>query len=145
VSFLLDTDIVSEWVKHRPNPHVISWLTEVDEDRVFLSVASIAEIRHGIERLPAGRRRGRLTEWLEDELPGRFEDRLLPVDHRTAEHWGVMMARGQRAGFNAGWMDALLAATADAHQLMVVTRNSRDFRGLGVPVVDPWESGSTPD
>ncbi len=144
MSFLLDTNVVSEWVKQRPNPYVVSWLAEIDEDRVFLSVASFAEIRHGIELLPAGRRRERLTVWLDDELPTRFEGRILPIDRRTAEVWGVIMARGQKAGVKPGPMDAFFAAAAEAHQLTLVTHNVRDFRGMGIALLDPWEPPSTP-
>jgi predicted nucleic acid-binding protein len=77
VSFLLDTNVVSEWTRPRPNAGVIKWLTECDEDSVFLSVVTIAELRHGIERLSAGRRRNRLDAWLREELVLRFEGRVL--------------------------------------------------------------------
>src|SRR3546814_4808101 len=85
VNFLLDTNVVSEWVKPQPNAGVIAWLAEVDEDRVFMSVVTLAEIRHGIERLPAGARRKRLDTWLRDELPLRFEGRVLSVDEAVAD------------------------------------------------------------
>ena len=68
MSFLLDTNAVSEWVKPRPNAGLMGWLADADEDRIYLSVVTIAEIRHGIERLPASRRRARLDEWLSNEL-----------------------------------------------------------------------------
>jgi len=71
MSFLLDTNVVSEWVKPTPDTNVVRWLREVDEDQVFLSVASLAEIRRGIEMLDSGRRRDRLTDWLLRELPAR--------------------------------------------------------------------------
>ena len=73
MSFLLDTNVVSEWVKPRPHPGVITWLAEADEDRVFLSVVTLAELRHGVERMAAGSRRARLDVWLREELPLRFE------------------------------------------------------------------------
>ena len=92
MSFLLDTNVVSEWTKPRPNAGVLAWLADVDEDRVFLSVVTIAELRHGIERLPAGRRRSRLDEWLNAELMLRFEGRILPVDGRVADECGRLVA-----------------------------------------------------
>jgi toxin FitB len=137
VTFLLDTNVISEWVKPRPNPHVVRWLADVDEDRVFMSVASFAEIRHGIERLSDGQRREPLTAWLADELPARFEGRVLAIDRRVAETWGVVLARGQRAGVVVGAMDGFFAATAEAHGLTLVTLNDRDFAKLGVPLLDP--------
>jgi toxin FitB len=138
VSFLLDTNVVSEWVKPEPDPNVVAWLADVDEDRVFLSVVTFAEIRRGVELMPTGRRRERLAAWLADELPGRFEGRILGIDRRVAEAWGVAMARGQRRGAGLGSMDAFLAATAAAHRLTLVTRNVRDFEVTGVALVDPW-------
>ena len=80
MSFLIDTNVVSEWVRPRPNPGVLSWLAEADEDRIFISVVTLAELRRGIARLAHSRRRNRLDEWLRDELPLRFEGRILPID-----------------------------------------------------------------
>src|SRR3984957_1130878 len=98
MSFLLDTNVISEWIKPQPDRNVISWLAEVDEDRVFISVISFAEVRHGVELLSAGRRRERMAQWLAEELPVRFEDRILAIDQLVAETWGVVMARGQKIG-----------------------------------------------
>ena len=77
--FLLDTNVLSEWVKPQPDRNVVSWLAEVDEDRVFISVISFAEVRRGIELMHGGRRRERLARWLAEELPSRFEQRILPL------------------------------------------------------------------
>jgi predicted nucleic acid-binding protein len=140
VSFLLDTNVVSEWVKPQPDRNVISWLAEGDEDRVFLSVISFAEIRRGIELLPAGHRRERLATWLAEELPARFEERVLNIDQHVAEIWGVIMARGRKIGLTLGSMDAFVAATTEAHGLTLVTRNVKDFQGLGISLLDPWEA-----
>jgi predicted nucleic acid-binding protein len=142
VNFLLDTNLVSEWVKPYPDPKVMAWLAEVDEDRAFISVASFAEIRRGIELMPHGRRRDRLAFWLENDLPIRFEGRILTIDHRTAETWGVVMARAQKAGLTLGSMDAFFAATAEVHGLRLVTRNVRDFEKLGIAVLNPWTPSS---
>jgi predicted nucleic acid-binding protein len=139
VSFLLDTNVISEWVKPRPDPHVIAWLEEIDEDRTFLSVASFAEIRRGIEMLTDGRRRSRLAAWLAEELPSRFEGRILPIDRDVGETWGVLMVRGKKAGVTLGSLDAFFAATAEAHSLTLVTRNTKDFAALGIPLLDPWQ------
>jgi toxin FitB len=139
VSFLLDTNVVSEWVKPHPDSNVIAWLAEVDEDRVFISVISFAELRRGIERMPAGRRRERLALWLSEELPARFEDRILGIDRQIAEAWGIIMVRGEKAGAPFGSMDAMVAAIAQTHELTLVTRNVKDFRAVGISLLDPWE------
>jgi toxin FitB len=141
VSFLVDTNVVSEWVRPQPDRNVISWLAEVDEDRVFISVTSFAEIRWGVELLPVGRRRERLATWLAEELPVRFEERILDIDQRVAETWGVVTARGQKIGLTLGSMDALVAATAEAHNLTLATRNVKDFQRLGIALFDPWQPG----
>ena len=138
MSFLLDTNVVSEWTKPRPDPNVVAWLAEADEDRVFLSVASFAEIRRGVELMPEGRRRDRVAAWLAEDLPVRFEGRILGIDRRIAEAWGIVMARGQGAGITMGTMDAFFAATAEAHGLTLVTRNVRDFQTVGIQLLDPW-------
>lgn len=140
MTYLLDTNVVSEWVKPRPNPSVVAWLADVDEDRVFLSVVSLAEIRSGVEQMPGGPRRNRLASWLVEELPGRFEGRLLDIDRAVAHQWGMLIARSKRAGTNLSSMDGFLAATAAVHALTLVTRNRRDFERLDVRTLDPWAS-----
>jgi predicted nucleic acid-binding protein len=142
VNLLLDTKVVSEWTKPQPNPHVVTWLAEVDEDRAFLSVATLAEIRRGVERLQKGRRRDRLARWLSDDLPVRFEDRILPIDRGVAEAGGVVVARGEKAGTTVGTMDAFFAATAEVYGLTLATRNVKDFGRLGIRLFDPWNPQS---
>ena len=138
MSFLLDTNVVSEWVKPRPDPGVIRWLADVDEDRVFLSVVTLAELRYGIERLADGSRRRRLDGWLRDELPLRFEGRLLPVDAAIADRWGEVVARRGAAGRPIGIIDAFIAATANVRALKLVTRNEVDFESAVDEIVNPW-------
>ena len=140
MSYLLDTNIVSEWVKPRPEPKVVNWLADIDEDRVFLSVVTLAELRHGVERLSASRRRTRLDEWLRHDLPARFEGRVLPMDETIAAAWGVIVARREAKGRPIGVMDAWIAATAETHELTLVTRNAADFRDAVSAVLDPWAS-----
>ncbi len=88
--------------------------------------------------MPAGRRRERLAQWLAEELPARFEERILAIDQQVAETWGVIMVRGQKAGLTLGSMDAFVAATAEAHGLTLVTRNVKDFEEVGISLFDPW-------
>jgi toxin FitB len=138
LSFLLDTNVVSEWVKPQPSPNVVAWLQEVDEERVFLSVASLAEIRRGVELMPPGKRRDRLAAWLAEDLPARFAGRILDIDSRVADRWGIVMARGKSAGTNIHVMDAFFAATAEVHGLTLATRNVEHFRMLELSLLNPW-------
>src|SRR5512146_1522487 len=137
MSFLLDTNVVSEWVKPQPNPAVVAWLDEVDEDRIFLSVITLAELRYGVERLAAGKKRKRLEDWLRQDLPLRFEGRILNIDAAVANVCGELLAQREAAGRPMGAMDAFLAATAALHRLTVVTRNDADFAGA-VPSLNLW-------
>ena len=137
MNFLLDTNAVSEWVKQRPNQGLIRWMESADEDRLFLSVNSLAELRYGVERMAAGARRSRLEQWLRDELPLRFEGRILAIDASIAEAWGRIVSRSEAVGRPIGAMDAFLSATAEIYRLTLVTRNVSHFP-LVKAVVNPW-------
>lgn len=137
MNFLLDTNAICEWVKPRPNSGLIRWMESADEDRVFLSVISLAELRCGVDRMAAGARRSRLEHWLRDELPVRFEGRILTVDHNVADAWGTTLARSEALGRAMSAMDAFLSASAEIHGLTLVTRNVSDFPMLKA-VVNPW-------
>jgi toxin FitB len=138
MSYLLDTNAISEWVKPRPDPGIAGWLDEVDEDRTYLSVITLGELRKGIDRLAQGRRRDRLDRWLARELPDRFGERILPVDAVVADEWGRLLARAENSGTAVGGIDALISATAKVHSLQVVTPNVARFQHTGVDVICPW-------
>lgn len=137
MSYLLDANVVSEWVKPEPAPSVVEWLSGVDEEEAFLSVVSLAELRRGVDLLETGRRRQRLEKWLSEDLADRFHGRILAIDILVADAWGRLTARASRAGRTLGTMDGFVAATALAHGLTLVTRNVRDFERLGVDVFNP--------
>ena len=138
MSFLLDTNVVSEWMKPQPNAGLVEWLSNVDEDRVFISVVTLTEIRYGIERMATGSRRKNLEEWLQHELPIRFEGRILPVDEAVADSSGRVAAQRDAAGRPMGAIDAFLAATAEVHRLTLVTRNQSDFKAVLKTTLTPW-------
>jgi len=117
--------VVSQWVKPRPNLGLVGWMESADEDRIFKSVISLAELHYDVERMAAGMRRSRLEQWLQHELPLRFESRILPGDTNVVGA-GPCHAARQPAG-PIGAMDALLAATAETHRLTLITRNVSDF------------------
>jgi hypothetical protein len=138
LNFLLDTNVVSEWVKPRPALGVVKWLAEVDEDRVFLSVITLAELRRGIARMSQGGRRSRLDEWLRAELPARFESRILAIESGVSLAWGDIVAEREKAGRPVGATDAFIAATARVHDLTLVTRNEQEFAGSVFAILNPW-------
>lgn len=137
--FLLDTNVISEWTKARPEPAVAAWLEERDEDVLFLSVVSFAEIRRGIERLPESKHRQRLTAWLVEDLTDRFDRRILPIDRAVSEAWGQVTVRCERAGRTISVLDGFLAASAEVYGLVLATRDVRDFTCTGIKLVDPWD------
>jgi predicted nucleic acid-binding protein len=136
--YLLDTNVVSEWARPSPEPSVIRWLAEVDEDRVFLSVVTLAELEKGVRLLPEGDKRERLAQWLAGDLLDRFQGRILDVTPDIGREWGEVSAVRQRAGRPIGALDAFFAATTRMHDLTLVTRNDRDFEGTGVRLLNPW-------
>jgi predicted nucleic acid-binding protein len=138
MSYLLDTNVVSELVRSRPSPRVLAWFEGVPDAALHLSVLSLGEIRRGIEELPGGARKERLRLWLEQDLREWFEERLLPVSAAVADRWGRLLAE---VGRGVSAVDSLLAATALHHELRVVTRNEADFWFPGLQVLNPWEEG----
>lgn len=138
MNYLLDTNVVSEWVKPRPDPGVASWLAEADEDRLYLSVMTLTELRYGIERLPDGARRKRLDSWLSNDMPFRFEGRVVPIDGEVAASCGRIMARRESMGVPIGMADAFIAATAVVHACTLVTRNVSDFKPSIASIISPW-------
>lgn len=138
MNFLLDTNVLSEVRRPQPDANVLAWLDQVDEDRVYLSVISIAEIARGVALLESGKRKTELAQWLEHELPARFDGRVIVVDVPTALAWGKLLAEAKRGGFALSVMDGWIAAIAAAKGLTLVTRNIKDFENLGIALLNPW-------
>ncbi|MCZ8131728.1 MAG: type II toxin-antitoxin system VapC family toxin [Steroidobacteraceae bacterium] len=135
MSYLIDTNVVSELARPRPAPQVSHWFDTVADDALYLSVLSLGELRRGVELLPAGKRREQLRHWLERELPAWFGARLLPLDAAVADTWGRLQAKTRRT---LPAIDSLLAATALHHHLRLVTRNTKDFDHTGLDTLNPW-------
>ncbi|SFK59080.1 type II toxin-antitoxin system VapC family toxin [Methylocapsa palsarum] len=140
MNVLLDTNVLSEVQRPTPDPQVLAWLDGADEDRLFISVASIAELRRGVALLDDGRRRAALAAWLAEDLPARFAERILPIDQAIAERWGDLMARSRVSGVALSVIDGFFAATALAKTLTLATRNVKDFAPFGVSLFNPFET-----
>lgn len=138
MKYLLDTCVVSELVKLKPNPGVTKWLEGCDEEALFLSVLTIGDIQKGISRLDKTPRRETLQQWLDSDLRARFGDRLLPITEEVCTTWGVLLGEAERAGTPIPTIDGLIAATAVTHNLTIVTRTEKDFASASVRVVNPW-------
>ncbi len=137
MSYLLDTNVVSETIRRQQNKLVIGWLEQIPAEALFVSVLTLGEIRKGIERLADKKRREKLRIWLEHELPAWFEGRVLPVDLAVADRWGRLLAE---VGRSVPTIDSLLAATALHYELRLVTRNAGDFDYPGLEVINPWQN-----
>jgi len=135
---LLDTNILTEFVKPKGNPAVKSAVTEIPSTDVYLSVLTVGEIIKGIALLAAGPKRIHLSTWLSG-LENQFGDRILPVDLETARIWGELTARSQKSGAVIPPTDGILAATALRHGLHVMTRNTLYFEETGALLVNPWQ------
>lgn len=134
--YLLDTNVISQLTKDRPNDKVIRWILEQDEDDLFLSVTTLLEIRTGVELKARGKKRDELEQWLVHCLPARFDDRIVPVETHTADLCGRIIARSQREGWRMESMDALIGATAMVHDMTLATMNRKHFERLGVELVE---------
>jgi predicted nucleic acid-binding protein len=138
MSYLLDTNCISEPTRDRPEPCVLSWLDAVDESQLYLSVLTLGEIRKGASALPESRRRSQLEGWLERQVKVRFSGRILPISDDIAERWGWLAAQAKINGRVLPVIDGLLAATALHHNLVLVSRNITDFLITRVPILNPW-------
>jgi hypothetical protein len=136
--FLLDTMVLAEPARPDPDARVLAWLGMHAPLDFAISALSLGEIRKGVSLLRSGPKRVTLERWLQQELPAQFGERVLPVDASVATAWGQLAADGQRRGRPLPVVDGLLLATAQAYDLMLITRNTRDCADRGVPVLDPW-------
>lgn len=135
MSYLIDTNVLSELRRKSPDPGVVTWFSQRPPATLHLSVLTLGEIRKGIEGVGDEVRKQTLIDWLETDLPTFFTGRILDVDGAVADRWGRLVAA---AGRPLPTIDSLLAATALEHDLVLVTRNTKDFAGLPVEVFNPW-------
>jgi predicted nucleic acid-binding protein len=136
--YLVDTDVLSEPQKPHPHEAVLAWLRE-HEAELYTSAIVIGEIAWGIERLANGKKRRDLAGWLHDKVIPKLEGRILRFDTRVALEWGVLQAKLDARGQRMPWRDSVIAATARRHDLVVVTRNVKDYKHAALDLVNPFE------
>ncbi len=138
MSYLLDTNVISEPRRKQPDQNVVTWLAGIDFTDVYLSSLTVGEIKKGAAKLPSGKQKAALDRWL-DKLRRQFAGRILPVTEKTFLVWGKMFATFEKKGIVRPAFDSLLEATALEHDLILVTRNVKNFQDSSVTILNPWD------
>jgi toxin FitB len=133
---IMDTNVVSELMRATPDVGVVAWAVSADPE-LFVTAITVAEIRHGIARLPESRRRQEITA-AADALLTRFAQRVVPFDIMAASYYGAVVAKREANGRPISVFDAQIAAICLVHSAELVTRNVEDFEDTGLTIVDPW-------
>lgn len=138
MNYLLDTCLISELAKSKPDKKVVDWVLSENETGFYVSVLTFGELHKGIEKLPESKKKDELRSWIEDELKNRFQNRIIDIDMRVSILWGKIQCVAEKKGKPMPAIDSLIAATALAHDLTVVTRNVSDMEQSGVMLLNPW-------
>lgn len=136
--YLLDTNIISEFISKTPNQNVINYILPLDENDLYLSVITIGEIKTGIEKLEYGSKKEKLLHWLENDLLNRFEDRIVDIDTSIMLQWGVINNKLKKLGKPLPIIDSLIGATSEIKDFILITRNEKDFQNLNIKIVNPF-------
>ena len=139
MNFLLDTCVLSEFVRKAPSKKVIEWLSSKNNESLYISVITIGEIQKGISRLPTSKKRLMLQKWLDNDLANKFEHRMLEISKEIMDKWGRILGQAETKGKKLPVIDSMIAATAIHHGMTVATRNVSDLELCGAVVRDPWE------
>jgi predicted nucleic acid-binding protein len=139
VNCLIDTCVISELAKKKPEQRVAAWISGIEESKLFLSVLTIGELLKGIEKLPDGGRRQTLLRWVNEDLQERFSGRIAVFDLQAAAVWAKIQAEAEAAGRVMPVMDSMIAATAIANNLAIATRNISDMEASGAVLINPWD------
>ncbi|MGA1823933.1 MAG: type II toxin-antitoxin system VapC family toxin [bacterium] len=139
MKYLLDTCVISELVKIKPNRNVLDWINSCEEDFFHLSVLTIGEIQKGISKLPESKKKDKLQSWLDSELKERFAGKILNINAEIAKIWGNIQGIAEKKGKMIPAIDALIAATGIYYRLTIVTRNVTDLDNSGASLFNPWE------
>jgi len=138
MNYLLDTCLISELAKSKPDEKVVEWVLSENETSFFVSVLIFGELHKGVEKLPESKKKEELRNWIEDELKNRFQNRIISIDMRVSISWGKIQCFAEKKGKPMPAIDSLIAATGIAYDLTVVTRNVSDMEQSGVKLLNPW-------
>lgn len=142
--WLLDTNILSELRRPRPEPKVLAFIAAQPLDRLYVSSITFAEIRFGIELVTDATRRAELHDWLTYKVRPMFEQRVLAVSEDVMFKWRLLVEEGRKAGHTFSQPDLIIAATALHHDLTVVSRDTSDYEKARVPLINPWNATESP-
>jgi predicted nucleic acid-binding protein len=137
--YLLDTNILSELRRPRPEPKVVAFIKQQPLELLFVSSVTLAEIRFGIELVPDAGRRAELSDWLAHKMRPMFEQRVVPVSEDIMFKWRLLLEEGRKAGHTFSQPDLIIAATGLQHGLTIVSRDTREYQHARVPNFNPWE------
>ena len=138
MNYLLDTNIISEFISKTPNKRVVDYILTLDESSLFLSVITIGEIKAGIEKLDNGKKKENLLYWLEHDLLSRFENRIISINLDVMMQWGEINQQLRKIGTPLPIMDSLIGATCKALDITLITRNEKDFKNIDIPIINPF-------
>jgi toxin FitB len=138
MNYLLDTCLISELAKSKPDENVVNWVLSENETGFYVSVLTFGELHKGIEKLPESKKKEELRNWVNDELKNRFQSRIIGIDMRVSILWGKIQCIAEKKGKLMPAIDSLIAATALSHDLTVATRNISDMEPSGVRLLNPW-------
>ena len=138
MKYLLDTCVISELIKSSPNVSVIGWMNTQNEENIFLSVLTIAEIQKGISKLPESKRKKNLQNWLDNDLHQRFHNKIIDINIEIARYWGKIQAEAEQKGKKMSVIDSLIASTGIIFDCVIVTRNVSDIETSGCTIFNPW-------
>jgi tRNA(fMet)-specific endonuclease VapC len=138
VNYLLDTNIISEFISKTPNQRVVDYILTLDEKTLFLSVITIGEIKSGIEKLDNGHKKKTLLHWLENDLLIRFKDRVVSVDISVMLKWAEIHQKLRKQGTPLPVMDSLIGATCKVNNMTLITRNEKDFKHIDIEIINAF-------
>lgn len=137
---LLDTNVLSALMQRKPDPNAVAWLDEQPSESIWTTSITVFEVRMGLELLANGRRRSHLEHEFDRLLVEELDGRVQPFDRAAADAAGTIAASRQRAGRSVEIRDVQIAGIATARRATLATRNTRHFEGLGIPLIDPWQT-----